>query len=182
MLTSAETNFYKSTTAFRFLGYLVFPIITSTYMYVILLTHLDLRRSDEDVYMMIACLIQGLEGFTLQMETQLPANITSGYNRRLRPGNNREVPMGIYIDFYMGSLKELSEGKGKISIAGGFQVSWADSRLTWKPADYDGDLFDTSLFVSDIWTPNFVLMNPYYNVKPIFLQGRLLRMGIMHAA
>lgn len=119
-------------------------------------------------FLVIACLIHVLEGYTLQMETQLHAKITSGYNRRLRPGDNRKVPTDVEIDFYMRSLKELLEGDGKISIAGGFQVSWADSRLTWKPADYDGDLFDTSLFVSDIWTPNFVLMNPYYKVKPIF--------------
>lgn len=72
-------------------------------------------------FLVIACLIHVLEGYTLQMETQLHAKITSGYNRRLRPGDNRKVPTDVEIDFYMRSLKELLEGDGKISIAGGFK-------------------------------------------------------------
>lgn len=119
-------------------------------------------------FILIFCLFHGVEGFTLKMEAQLHANITSGYNRRLRPGENRTAPTDIFIKFYMRNLKELLEGDGKIGIAGGFEFYWKDSRLTWNRTDYDGDLLNTSLFVSDIWIPNFVLMNPYHEVKPVF--------------
>lgn len=123
------------------------------------------------VIVLVVCSLLGVGGYTITQQTQLHANLSSGYDRRVRPGVNRSFPIQININFYIVSLKEFSEGDSKIGVVGSLGMEWTDSRLVWNPADYGGDLFKTSLFVSDIWTPYMVLMNPYEKVKPVLSSG-----------
>uniref|UniRef100_A0A8W8N6L6 Neurotransmitter-gated ion-channel ligand-binding domain-containing protein n=1 Tax=Magallana gigas TaxID=29159 RepID=A0A8W8N6L6_MAGGI len=124
------------------------------------------------VYLVLAfCLLQGVEGYSLHQETQLHANLTTKYDRKIRPYQNQTEPIQISMDFYMEKLKEFSEQENKISVVGSLSIEWKDFRLTWDPTDYDGDLNQTSLFVSDIWAPNLFLLNPYEKQTPILSDG-----------
>uniref|UniRef100_A0A8W8NF62 Neurotransmitter-gated ion-channel ligand-binding domain-containing protein n=1 Tax=Magallana gigas TaxID=29159 RepID=A0A8W8NF62_MAGGI len=124
------------------------------------------------VYLVLAfCLQQGVEGYTLDQETQLHANLTTEYDRKIRPYQNQTEPIQISMDFYMEKLSEFSEKENKISVVGSLSIEWKDFRLTWDPTDYDGDLNQTSLFVSDIWAPNLFLLNPYEKQTPILSDG-----------
>lgn len=118
------------------------------------------------------CLLQGVEGYSLQQETQLHANLTTKYDRKIRPYKKNETePIQISMDFFMKKLKEFSEKENKISVVGSLYIEWADFRLTWDPTDYDGDLNQTTLFVSNIWAPNLFLLNPYEKQTPILSDG-----------
>ena len=117
------------------------------------------------------CLLQGVEGYSLQQETQLHANLTTKYDRKIRPYENQTEPIQISMDFFMEKLKEFLERENKISVVGSLYIEWTDFRLTWDPTDYDGDLNQTSLFVSDIWAPNLFLLNPYEKQTPILSDG-----------
>lgn len=57
--------------------------------------------------------------------------------------------------------------KSKMTIMGSFGLEWTDFRLTWNSADFDGDLNQTSLFVSNIWSPYFIIFNPHHEQRPI---------------
>lgn len=119
------------------------------------------------VFVLVVCWFLGVAGYSISHQTQLHADLSSGYDRRVRPGENRTLPVQININFYMVSLKEFSEGDSKIGVVGSLGMEWTDSRLVWNPANYGGDLFQTSLFVSDIWTPYLVLMNPYEKLRTV---------------
>uniref|UniRef100_K1Q867 Neuronal acetylcholine receptor subunit alpha-6 n=1 Tax=Magallana gigas TaxID=29159 RepID=K1Q867_MAGGI len=124
------------------------------------------------IYLVLTfCLLQGVEGYSLDQETQLHANLTTKYERKIRPFKNQTEPIQISMDFYMEKLKEFSEKENKISVVGSLSIEWKDFRLTWDPTDYDGDLNQTSLFVSDIWAPNLFLLNPYEKQTPILSDG-----------
>jgi hypothetical protein len=89
----------------------------------------------------------------------------------VRPGENRTAPLQINVKFFMASLKEFSEGLSKIGVVGSFNLWWKDSRLSWNPIEYGGDLYDTTLFISDIWVPFLVLMNPFDRLRNVLLDG-----------
>jgi hypothetical protein len=89
----------------------------------------------------------------------------------VRPGDNRTVPLPIVIKFFLASLKEFSEGLSKIGIVGSLNLEWTDSRLQWNPDDYGGDLHETSLFITDIWLPFLVLMNPFDRLRKTLSDG-----------
>jgi hypothetical protein len=72
----------------------------------------------------------------------------------------------------MTSLKEFSEGIGKIGIVGLFILRWNDSRLAWKPSDYGGNLYGTTLFTQDTWVPQLVPLNPFDKFQKSLLDGR----------
>lgn len=117
---------------------------------------------------LILCLLLEAEGYTISDQNSLHVNLTQGYDRRIRPGIDRSLPLKIELKFYMASLKEFSEGESKIGMVGSLSAEWFDSRLRWDPANFGGDLYETSLFVSDIWAPYLILINPFGKLQPIF--------------
>ncbi|XP_048777885.2 acetylcholine receptor subunit alpha-like [Ostrea edulis] len=121
--------------------------------------------------LVVLCYFCCVNGYTIQDQTQLHTNLTTGYDRRVRPGIDRTTPLQIDIKFYLTSLKEFSEGLSKIGIVGSLSLEWTDSRLAWNPTNYGGDLYDTTLFISDIWVPFLVLMNPYDKFRKVLLDG-----------
>lgn len=106
-------------------------------------------------------------GYSITQQAQLHANLSNGYDRNLRPGENRTLPTKISIDFYIAKIKELKEEENKMSTVGYIGLEWTDHRLTWNPADYNDELKQTSMFISKIWAPNVVLFNPVEKRSPI---------------
>ncbi|XP_048777884.2 acetylcholine receptor subunit alpha-like [Ostrea edulis] len=125
--------------------------------------------------LVVLCFFWCVYAYTIQDQTQLHTNLTSGYDRRVRPGIDRTTPLQIDIKFFLTSLKEFSEGQRKIGIVGSLSLEWTDSLLQWNPTNYGGDLYETSLFISDIWTPFLVLMNPFDKVRKVLLDGMSCR-------
>ncbi|XP_062580288.1 acetylcholine receptor subunit beta-like [Saccostrea cucullata] len=122
-----------------------------------------------EVVLLVLCLVLSAEGYTIAQQTQLHSDLASGYDRRVRPGQNRTLPIVIKFNFYFASLKEFSEAESKIGIVGSLGLEWIDSRLSWNPSTYGGDLYVTTLFTSDIWVPFLVLMNPFAKLKKVLL-------------
>ncbi|XP_052719441.1 neuronal acetylcholine receptor subunit alpha-6-like [Crassostrea angulata] len=117
--------------------------------------------------LLILCSFQCVEGYSIKQKAQLHANLSSGYDRMIRPGLNQTVPTIININFYLTSLEEFAMEKSKMTVMGSFGLEWTDSRLTWNSTNFDGDLNQTSLFVSNIWAPYFILFNPHHEQMPI---------------
>lgn len=118
-------------------------------------------------FLLILCSLQCVEGYSIKQKAQLHANLSSGYDRMIRPGLNQTLPTIINLNFYLTSLEEFAMEKSKMTVTGSFGLEWTDSRLTWNSADFDGDLNQTSLFVSNIWSPYFILFNTHREQRPI---------------
>lgn len=89
------------------------------------------------------------------------------YDRNLRPGENRSVPLQVNVTFYFKSIKEFDESVSKFSITGALGVSWFDHRLTWDPATYGGDLWETVIPQKKVWIPFLVNMLMYDAISEI---------------
>ncbi|XP_061193445.1 acetylcholine receptor subunit beta-like [Saccostrea echinata] len=111
----------------------------------------------------------GVDCYTITQEILLQKTLLNGYNRRIRPGNDRSKPVNVVASFNLVTLKEFSETDGKIAVVGAFRLRWKDERLAWDPASYGYDLYSTKVFFEDIWVPKFVNLNPYDQLKRVGL-------------
>lgn len=118
-------------------------------------------------FLLVFLFVVRCRGYSITQQAQLHANLSNGYDRNLRPGENRTLPTKISIDFYIAKIKELKEEENKMSTVGYIGLEWTDHRLTWNPADYNDELKQTSMFISKIWAPNVVLFNPVDKRSPI---------------
>lgn len=118
-------------------------------------------------FLLVFLFVVKCRGYSITQQSQLHANLSNGYNRMLRPGENRTLPTKISIEFYIAKIKELKEEENKMSTVGYLGLEWADHRLTWNPADYNDELNQTSMFISKIWVPNVLLFNPVEKQSPL---------------
>lgn len=118
-------------------------------------------------FLLVFLFVVRCRGYSITQQAQLHANLSNGYDRNLRPGENGTLPTKISIDFYIAKIKELKEEENKMSTVGYIGLEWTDHRLTWNPADYNDELKRTSMFISKIWAPNVVLFNPVEKRSPI---------------
>jgi hypothetical protein len=72
--------------------------------------------------------------YTLTDEQNLQSALLTGYNKDLRPGNDRTYPLHINASFHLLSIKEFDLNTGKFTLTGVFQITWFDERLSWDPA------------------------------------------------
>lgn len=89
------------------------------------------------------------------------------YDRNIRPGENRSIPLQVNVTFYFKSIKEFEESVSKFSITGALGVNWVDHRLTWDPATYGGDLNETIIPQRKVWIPFLVNMLMYDAISEI---------------
>lgn len=106
----------------------------------------------------------GVESYNVTHQTQLNADLLTGYDRRVRPDNGN-TPTNISVSFHATSLKEFSESEGKIALVGAFRFHWTDDRFVWNAASYGNDLHKTVFYVKDVWVPRLVNMNPYDSIR-----------------
>ena len=110
---------------------------------------------------LFCCLKRGLvSAFTLQDEANLQASILAGYNKDLKPGWDRDVPLQIKIVFLLFSIKEFDFNTGKLSVTGLFYIRWIDERLAWNPTFHNHTNM-TTIPQNKLWLPEFINVNPY---------------------
>lgn len=124
-----------------------------------------------NVFLSMLCLLYAVEGYTFANKTKLHNDLFTNYGKKFRPGENQTIPTELNFSFRLRSIKELQESNGVMGVVGSLGVEWKDVRLAWNPLDYGDDLYQTSVFVEDIWAPYMVLMNPYEEIRPILSGG-----------
>ena len=104
-------------------------------------------------------LITHVETATLQDAKRLQADLTNGYNKRLRPVQNQsdQITVSVGLDVY--ALQEFDEVLERFSVVGIFYLGWQDESMMWDPANYSG-INNTVLGYEDIWKPELILTNP----------------------
>ena len=125
----------------------------------------DLGKSEMILLMKLVflccCSKRGLvSAFTLQDEANLQASILAGYNKDLKPGWDRDVPLQINIRFVLFSIKEFNFNTGKLSVTCLFFINWTDERLAWNPTNYNHTK-KTTIPQNKVWLPEIINVNPY---------------------
>lgn len=101
--------------------------------------------------------------YTLQDEQTLHSALLTGYNKGLRPGIDRTIPMTLNMTFLLFSIKELDISSGEFSVTGVFVLNWIDERLSWNPASYN-QTNTTVILQSQLWLPNLINVNPFQDI------------------
>lgn len=52
-------------------------------------------------FLLVFLFVVRCRGYSITQQAQLHANLSNGYDRNLRPGENRTLPTKISIDFYI---------------------------------------------------------------------------------
>ncbi|XP_069133215.1 acetylcholine receptor subunit beta-like [Argopecten irradians] len=90
--------------------------------------------------------------------------LLTNYDKNLSPNINQTEPVTLYVSFGLFTIQEFDDVKGKLSILGGFNISWNDDRIVWDPRMY-GNITYISLAEADVWIPVAVLGRPYDDFK-----------------
>ncbi|XP_060074459.1 acetylcholine receptor subunit alpha-type acr-16-like [Ylistrum balloti] len=97
---------------------------------------------------------------------RLHKNLTSNYNRNIRPTVNFSSPTHVVVGFQLLSIKEFVEKDNKLSIMGIFILEWNDYNMVWDPGQYGG--ISTFLIPQkDVWKPDLILGNPYNSIQSL---------------
>ena len=104
-------------------------------------------------------LITNVETATLQDAKRLQADLTNGYNKRLRPVQNQSDQITVRVGLDVLALQEFDEVLERFSVVGFFYLCWQDESMMWDPANYSG-INNTILGYEDIWKPELILTNP----------------------
>ena len=100
-----------------------------------------------------------VETATLQDAKTLQADLTNGYNKRLRPLQNQDDQIEVSVGLVAIALQEFNEVLEKFSVVGVFELRWQDENMVWDPANYSG-INNTVLGYEDVWVPELILTNP----------------------
>ncbi|XP_021341616.1 neuronal acetylcholine receptor subunit alpha-2-like [Mizuhopecten yessoensis] len=85
-------------------------------------------------------------------------NISTGYNKEVRPIADQSDTLTVSINMYLISIKDFDEVSGTMNILAVFTINWNDVSLVWNPAAYNG-LHDINIGQNNIWLPKL------YNIK-----------------
>lgn len=107
-------------------------------------------------------------------EENLHAFLFSGYNKEIRPGMNRSIPLPLNIISYLYSINDFDLNKGKLSLTAMFLLTWVDERLSWNPAAFN-NTNNISISQKKIWIPNLVNINPYDDVTELRTDASAVR-------
>lgn len=107
-------------------------------------------------------------------EENLHAFLFSGYNKEIRPGMNRSIPLPLNIISYLYSINDFDLNKGKLSLTAMFLLTWVDERLSWNPAAFN-DTNNISISQKKIWIPNLVNINPFDDVTELRTDASAVR-------
>ena len=100
-----------------------------------------------------------VESATIQDAKTLQADLTNGYNKRLRPLQNQDDRIEVSVGLVAIALQEFDEVLEKFSVVGVFELRWQDENMVWDPANYSG-INNTILGYEDVWVPELILTNP----------------------
>ncbi|XP_033752768.1 neuronal acetylcholine receptor subunit alpha-7-like [Pecten maximus] len=123
-----------------------------------------------------------ITGQTYSDMDKLYKNLTSSYNKNIRPTNDLTLPTHVEIGFTLVNIKEFVEKDNKLAITGLFTIQWGDFNMMWNPSHYGG--ISTFLIPqNDVWKPELLLGNSYNNIHPLGFERLNIRVfanGTMH--
>ncbi|XP_069122461.1 neuronal acetylcholine receptor subunit beta-3-like [Argopecten irradians] len=113
----------------------------------------------------IISLLQSCSGSEFN-NTRLLTDLLQGYQKWSRPGNNYSVPLDVYVEFHLLSIRDFVQLTNKFAITGVFELSWTDERISWNPNDYGG--IDRVNIPQDVvWKPELINTKPFTAVQAI---------------
>ncbi|XP_033735711.1 neuronal acetylcholine receptor subunit alpha-9-like [Pecten maximus] len=107
---------------------------------------------------LVIAAVQRVDTASLTEAKALFSNISSGYNKNMRPIDDQDGTLSLYIDMYLLSIKDFDEVSGTLNILGAFMIKWNDVSLVWDRASYGG-LNKVYIEQNNIWLPKL------YNIK-----------------
>ena len=96
---------------------------------------------------------------TLEEGIALNANLSSGYDKNLRPVKDQTNTVVVDIALYPIALQEFDEVLERFSIVGVLLMTWTDENLVWNASDYGG-INTTGFGYKEVWVPELILTNP----------------------
>ncbi|XP_060074522.1 acetylcholine receptor subunit beta-like [Ylistrum balloti] len=115
-------------------------------------------------------LLSTLYGITLGQDSddysRLYNNLTTNYNRNIRPIENVQQPTIVDSSFILLSIKEFEEKEGKLEIVGIFTFTWKDKRMAWDPHVHAG-IYSLLIPQNQVWIPEVVNAQPYEKIEPL---------------
>ena len=105
---------------------------------------------------------------TFNDAANLHTNLTSNYNKYVRPKMNQDEATDVSIWMSLKSITSLDEVNGILTIICAIQVKWKDDNLYWESGAYGG-ITNIKIEEDFIWIPKFVIFNPAKKVRKLGL-------------
>ena len=86
-------------------------------------------------------------------------NLTTNYNKNVRPKADLSQPTEVEVKLYLKSISGLDEVEGILTTVVSLALSWTDDNLVWIPWHY-GNIWEFRMNENSIWIPQFILANP----------------------
>ena len=86
-------------------------------------------------------------------------NLTSGYNKMIRPAADQRNAVDVDIHYDVMGIQGVDEIKGEITVNFFLTLWWKDHRLSWVPGD-NNNLRSIMMEHGTVWKPELRLMNP----------------------
>ena len=100
-----------------------------------------------------------VRGQTIQDMDTLLTNLTTGYNKLIRPVTNQRDAVDVSIHYDVMGIQDIDEVKGQITVNFVLTLRWTDARLSWVPADYNM-IESVVMEHGTVWKPEMKLGNP----------------------
>ncbi|XP_076090286.1 neuronal acetylcholine receptor subunit alpha-7-like [Mytilus galloprovincialis] len=100
-------------------------------------------------------------------------NLTSGYNKQIRPVIDQSEITYIDSSFNIITVQDISEVQGTVTLSGFFSFSWIDKNLAWNPADHN-NIYTMDFPENVLWKPPMVNGNAAKNIKIMTVENMML--------
>ncbi|XP_045164068.2 neuronal acetylcholine receptor subunit alpha-2-like [Mercenaria mercenaria] len=104
------------------------------------------------------------ECYTADQTKALINNLTTGYNKNIKPRYNQSELITVRITLDVISIQDFDEVKEVLAIVGYLHIRWYDDFLTWNPEDY-GTISNTSIINDVLWKPPIILVNKVNKIE-----------------
>ena len=104
-------------------------------------------------------LVPDTTGATLDVAKDLHTNLTSGYNKYLRPVMNQSEAVNVTFILSLIALQELDEVLERFSVVCVLATEWTDENFVWNPANYGGINY-VFMGYDEVWVPEIIITNP----------------------
>ncbi|XP_069132333.1 acetylcholine receptor subunit alpha-1-A-like [Argopecten irradians] len=112
---------------------------------------------------------------------RLYTNLTTNYNKDVRPFVNLQEPTIVNVSFMLLSIKEYEEKSGLLAVVGIFTFLWQDVNMRWDRNAFGG--IPSILVPQDkLWLPQIINGKPYEEIEPLghdALNVRIFEYGTM---
>ena len=114
----------------------------------------------------------GLEHPSYAHLQALYTNLTTGYDKKIRPRKNLSETVEVSMTFTIVSVTDFDVAGQTLRFMGYFVFFWTDELIVWEPKDY-GNLRGVSFPIQNIWSPVLLYTMAYdgrgeiYNTRDV---------------